>query len=469
MRFLEIVRRNGIKITRPTVAVFLIFGYYLANRLYLIWRYGERGFGYDFGIYRHHIVGFFDRLGDPTAPSFAFSGFSNALLVIRTSLPEILIGWYLLISLGIVVFLYALMKKWFNRTAAILAVLAMATSLVQFEFYQWYYYRNLLAVFFTMLALYLFEFRSYLIILPAIVIGSIHPPSFIPFFLGLSVYGVIRKEDRKFLIISLAVSAVAVAGLNWPEWRGYLDYLTIVKGAVPVFGNYLFSETNEFTGQFIDFSYFWRSGLLYFPFAVAGVFFVWRRVPLISILAFIYSLLIVGGFVLYRRYFVYLDIVLIIIACGWLGGEIDKFGHRPIWKIMLAVAVAISIGRSLHQLAGFRPLLTAAEFTAIVETQVLPNNKPLMALSSYYAPWLYGFSNHEVIAPGMFEANRWNREEWMRFWYSNDSDVRKNLFQKYQEKEIYIFMGERDQWQREQFLNDPAFVAINRYLWIYQL
>ena len=37
----------------------------------------RRGFGYDFGIYRNYINGYFDRLGDPTVVPFGFSAFSN--------------------------------------------------------------------------------------------------------------------------------------------------------------------------------------------------------------------------------------------------------------------------------------------------------------------------------------------------------------------------------------------------------
>lgn len=456
-------------VNRPTVAVFLVFVYYLFSRLYLIWKYGYRAFGYDVGIYRHHISGYFDRLGDATVPPFAFSHFSNALLILKDSPNAILFGWYFLISVGSGVFLYILVKKWFGATAAILAIFLFSTSATQFEFYQWYYYRNLLAVFFLLLLLYLFEYRSYLLILPLVVIGSIHPPSFIPIVLSLAVYAIFKKEDRKYLVWSLIISLATVMILNWRELVGYLNYLTVADGVVPLWQNYLAPASSEFTGQFIDFEFFWQAGLLYIPFAIVGAVFVWRRIPLILALGAINSLLIIIGLVLYRRYFVYLDIILIIFAAGWIGGMFGGISKGLAGKILLAIFIGLSVGRSIYQIVAFQPLLVAEELAAIQEMENLPKNEYVMALSAYYAPWLYGFSNHEVIAPGMFEANQWTEEEWRQFWSTNDRTARKKLFKKYDKQDIYIFMGNRDRWQKEQFMIDTDFTPISQYLWKYRL
>jgi len=80
----------------------------------MIVKYGDAAFGYDFGIYRHYVGQYFDRLGDPTVVPFGWSNFSNVLRLLGSSVDQILFGWYFLFSVLILAALYSVVKNHFN-------------------------------------------------------------------------------------------------------------------------------------------------------------------------------------------------------------------------------------------------------------------------------------------------------------------------------------------------------------------
>ena len=140
-------------------------------------KYGA-GFGYDFGIYRNYINGYFDRLGDPTVVPFGFSAFSNMLRLLGSSTDQILFGWYFVLSVMILVALYCVVKNYFNAKTAFIAVILFATSITQFEFHWWYYYRNFLALFLCYCHSSL-STTNHFLTLALLFIGIVHPPSLI--------------------------------------------------------------------------------------------------------------------------------------------------------------------------------------------------------------------------------------------------------------------------------------------------
>ena len=63
-----------------------------------------------------------------------------------------------------------------------------------------------------------------------------------------------------------------------------------------------------------------------------------------------------------------------------------------------------------------------------------------MATSSYYSPWILGYSKRKTIAPGLFDYDKWNYEQWIKFWKAGNITEIKDLMGVYN-KPLYIFIG----------------------------
>jgi hypothetical protein len=89
-------------------------------------------------------------------------------------------------------------------------------------------------------------------------------------------------------------------------------------------------------------------------------------------------------------------------------------------------------------------------------------------MSSEEAPWLLGFAGpHTIIAPGVFDANRWSEEEWYTFWTTKDRLVRHTLFDRYEEDTLYIFSPNTNK-THALFVNDPSITQLSPFVWVYQ-
>ena len=65
-----------------------------------------------------------------------------------------------------------------------------------------------------------------------------------------------------------------------------------------------------------------------------------------------------------------------------------------------------------------------------------------MTTSSIYSPWVLGYSNRKTIAPGLFDYNVHNKQQWNEFWKTNNLTYIKEIMNAYK-KPLYIFIGEK--------------------------
>ena len=87
-----------------------------------------------------------------------------------------------------------------------------------------------------------------------------------------------------------------------------------------------------------------------------------------------------------------------------------------------------------------------------------------MSTQSYYSPWLRGFGCRDTYAPGLFEHNRWNKEDWIKFWVGN-KDVRYDMMKETfaNGRPVYIFIGEKQ--MQFNFSKTNGFEKLDNYLW----
>lgn len=437
-----------------------VFAFYTFTRVFLFAHEGAAGFGYDTGIYRYTINGYFERLHDKTAPPFGFSAYSNTLKALHVSTDSILIAWYFLLAFAVFFLFYFFVKTYTDAPTALLALFLFSLSTVQYEFFWWFYYRNFLAFVLFLVTLILLHRRSFLTILPLIAIGTVHVITLVPLGLTILILTILKKEDRKFYFFTGSIALFGVVLLNFKELLRYLPSVTQTGGRV----QNLDPGMKEFTGQFVNFSFFWKHTILYMFFGILGVLYYAKKHLTPTILLGVSLIPVVAGILFYRRFFIFIDVFLIFFAAVFLWNFVKETQNKFIFAV-LGLYVAIGMGVTGEYVVAKKPLLTAETLSEIQMTNSLAPSF-LMSISSATAPWLYGFTHHRVIAPGLFEENKWNLAEWQEFWVTPDPNRRHELLKSYG-KPLYVFLAPGDRGFEPVLLEDSHFVPKTQGIWEY--
>jgi len=106
--------------------------------------------------------------------------------------------------------------------------------------------------------------------------------------------------------------------------------------------------------------------------------------------------------------------------------------------IMLISSIFLIYDKSINT----KSLINDNELDVITKFQNTEENAFVMTTSSLYSPWLIGYSNRKTIAPGLFDYNLHNREQWDNFWKTTDINYIKEFMNAYK-KPLYIFIGEK--------------------------
>ncbi len=439
---------------------------YIISRIWMYGQFGDAAFGYDTGIYRHHIIGFFDRIGDQTAPPFGFSSLTNMLMVMGMSVHSIMYTLYMTLSIGVGLAFFAVVRRWIDIRVALISLLIFSLSIVQFEFYWWYYYRNLLALFCIFGIFLLVYYRSYLIVFPLCIIGVVHPLSLIPIGMTFLIYIIMYKDVRKFLFFSGLISVALLVSLNWRELITFVPLFSESKGLMHFVSS---GGQHEMSGQFLSVKQFFVYTWPYSVFGIIGFFKYAKKYPICSIFLVVNIFFVAIQIIFYRRFLVYIDAMMIMFASLifvdmliWLSGQTwKKFGY-----IFIMVCMCVGVYVSGHYIYNKKPLISENELLRIrlLEKKV-PYDRYIMVLSPYYAPWLYGFSGRDIIAPGMFEHNVWNEYTWQKFWQTHDVKERYDMLSQYNDSPLYIYLGDGFRSFGRRFSDDPHMTHVDINLW----
>src|SRR3989338_1543613 len=436
--------------------------------LYLFWKFGEAGFGYDIGIYRRSASEYFGNFFQAGTPPFAFSAFSSLILFLGDSLSSFLITWYsILIFFTTYTFGILVRKITHSNILACLALLLFSTSILQFEFFAGFYYRNILALFFMFSTLLLLEYKSQIASLPLLVLTAIHPLTAFVFYPTLFLLGIFQKEQRKLLFTTLLIAGVGSILLSWNEFYHYIQTLFgFLQNKAAIL-----AHSSEFTGQFIHSSQFFRFTLPYLPFALIGFYREGKKYIFWSIFGIINLVLILFQFFLFERFYLFLNISLIVFAAHGMLFVFRLFQNKKILYTLIFAYSFLLFGAGTLYISKKVPFIAPTELTKIKQlSHIIPAKNFILSFSSYNAAWLYGFAgDYKIIATGTLHENKWNYEKWSQFWSDTDTKKRAELLREYNANEIYIYTGEafKDIGQKL-FSEDPSITKINPYLWKYQ-
>ncbi|MCE8425095.1 MAG: EpsG family protein [Candidatus Methanoperedens sp.] len=447
---LSLEKRDEIKI--PSILMIIPFVIILASRL-LPYLNNSVPLGYDPGIYKYIMEGYQQNL--PYLPSenidlWVRKGFEPGLFMItdllyligfdaHAILTWVFIFFELLLGLGI----YVAAGRFFGKNVGILSLLIYSISIAQFKVFWYMYYKNVVALFLMLIALYLFRSRKYLpFILTSAFVGAVHRPTFLIFGLIYMAYIITYRKDLiKNVLAGMAVLAIALT-----------FYLSNLKEAI-LYNIDPIITANIGSGTFISLFTYQFSSLPYLPFALLGFLFLARNKDLN--LFFLWFL--VGGIIVYfkliffDRFIIHLDIAMIILASVGLH-ELMKFKNRIITALLFILLLS-SMLVMYQNINDAKPLVNENELNIIKKMNSLESNAYIMSTSSYYSPWILGYSGRKTVAPGLFDYDKWNFEEWETFRTTVEKEKAVEMLAVY-EKPLYIYLGEKKRKNETKFENE---------------
>ncbi len=428
------------------IAIFLIFRImpYLNNDVPL---------GYDPGIYKYIMEMYSSNLpglpGD-NLDTWVRNGFEPGLFMItdllyligydtRTILTGVYIIFELLLGLGI----YAAAGRFFGKDVGILSLFIFSISMVQYQVFWYMYYKNVVALFIMLIALYFLRSGKYLpFIITATFVGALHRPTFLIFGFIYLTYIIIHRKE--FIKNTLAGAAILVLALTF-----YIPNLkeAIIDNIEPIV------SANIGAGTFISFFNYQFSSLSYLPFALLGSLTLLKRKDLnLFLLWFIITGIIVYfKLIFFNRFIIHLDVAMIILAS--IGFYELIRSNKRIGTVILFLMLLSSLFVMHQNAIDAKPLISEKELKIIEQFNSVENDSYVMSTSSYYSPWIQGYSGRKTIAPGLFDYDRWNYEDWRMFWGTGEKEKALGMLEVY-ERPLYIYLGEKNRINETKFENE---------------
>jgi hypothetical protein len=276
--------------------------------------------------------------------------------------------------------------------------------------------------------------NRYLFVLSAGLIAGFHRPAFLIFGLSYLVYVAYSFFLRK-RVMHRVYDGIAILGLallfNIDRIQPFILGALWGAGEAAVAGH-------GGGGTFFTLFRYWKISFVYVPFALIGLYHFWKKNKGLSI-AFILTLATVLFEILFfKRFIIYMDFFMIIFAaCGFsvLLAYKKWLGYLTLGAFLIVLGIFFFQG-----IRSDAPLISDEEFSYINSLE-LPDGAVLIVTNSAYSTWMKGYYDGEIIAPGLFDNNPWNRGTWIRFW--TNSTTRAELVGNLSHSPVYIHQGAR--------------------------
>ena len=400
--------------------------------------------GYDAGIYKYGIETFQGINSTEWAKATFTPIFIYLTTVLRTFFTTNMILTYILIILNLLIpiTLYITTKEYFNKSTAIISTIIYSLSIIQFKLFTYLYFKNILAIPLLLLTLYFYKKnKTKLFILTAALTGATHRPTFL--ILMLSYLALTIKQRSKKDLINL----VKITILTLILYLGFIKQ-AILPLMAPVAQSLI--QPGTAPGTFISFLTYQYSILAYLPFALIGLFYLIKQKEfnLIFFSTTILLAIVYFQFFFFNRFIIHLDLFLIILAGAGFSILIQ---YRKKLGTIITIILLISAGVLVTQEAlNSKPLIDNEELETIEYLQNTEEDAYVMATTSLYSPYVLGYSERKTIAPGIFEHNKHNKQEWIDFWITTDIEEIKQFLNEYN-KPLYLHVGEKQKDNIKQF------------------
>ncbi|MBI4975126.1 hypothetical protein HZC20_00455 [Candidatus Peregrinibacteria bacterium] len=430
----------------------LIFLVLLINRAFPYFLHGPYGFGYDMGIYKKMFEGI-KTLSDIRTSQVYFLPSFLAYVVNFLGIPLkfLLYYFYIFVSAFLAVPLYLLTKEYFGKKAAFISVVLFTISYVQVFASEFYLFKAILGATLMLFAFFYYVKKSYLFYLFAFLLAFTELPQLL--LLGFGIFVAVFFTEKKYLkfhVIGLAIMALGVGFLFFLTPQSFWDAVNVVINSI----NGAQSYDAHRSGLFINLLDFLNLEFGIVLFGIAGFvmsIFDFRKTEivkkLIPVWAATFLVFVIVFFKLFfeNRFIMELDLLLIpfagYMAVRMFGNIVESRSFRIFSVIVILFAVAFL---DVWYYRTTYPALTPHEVWALDVIREKTDSKYVMVVDTFYAPWMYGFSEKTALAPGIFETV-WDFGTWLNYIKGTDDDKAKMLIdiaKKY--GNYYLFMGFRD-------------------------
>jgi len=454
LRFKPAEERKLASVWVILLAVFL-FG--LCIRL-LPYIHTQVPLGYDAGIYKYIFEVYANNLPqipESTLPLWVremspqgLPVLANALhTVAGTNATQLLHYLFPLLGAFLVFPVFILARSFFGERTGLIASVLYAVSYTQFTTFTFLYFKQVLGLIFLLFAIYALEKKRYVLLaLMFAALGIFHRPEFLLMALILIPYLIIKRDWR------VLYSAVGTAALIAPFWLLRLDInLGMLQGVFATAVTNIQTGTATGGGAFPGFDIYQDVSLAYLPFALIGaIYLIIKRSWNSLFLYFVINLaIVIFQLFFFNRYIISLDVAMVILAA--LGINVILL-HRQRNTKTVGAAVSIVVIIMIIVASGVPTLIQANSVKPLINDEQLhtiewlaQNTEPdaYILASTYDAPWVLGWSNRRVIAPGLFHWNRHNKQEWFDFFETDDLREVKQFLNRYRGT-IYIYYSRNE-------------------------
>ena len=370
-------------------------------------------------------------------PQGLFVFFDAVHLTAGTDSLQFMYYLFPLIGAFLVFPVFLVTRNLFGQRAGLIAAVLYAVSFTQFDMFAWFYFKNAFGLMFLLFAIYALEKRKHgLMALMFAALGIFHRPEFLLFALILIPYFLTHR--RRGIIYACLGTALMILPFWIARWDENWSTLTGVVST---------AATNIQTGEalgggtFFGFTTYTAVALAYIPFALIGLFYLILRRNWNSLFFYFVINLVIVVFELFffKRFIIPLDIVVIILAALGIEYGLLQRGRVPkaVTALVIILLVVTAAIPTIDSVRDTKPLITEGQLEAIEWVQDVEEDAYVLALS-HDAPWVLGWSEHRVIAPGLFQWDEHTKDEWFAFFAANDSQSARDFLDVY-DGPIYIY------------------------------
>ena len=410
---------------------------------------------YDPGMYRDFILASFHALPNIHLGQFAsrikytyepaLGLLTNIPLLIGYSVDTLLMWGMAIMSILTSIFVYMASKK-YSKRAGYIAMLLFLLSIIQYQTFWRWYLKQIIGIILMLCTFTLLEKKKYRISLPLLImLLAINRPGGIFF---LIVYGIrqlitlLQNQKNGGEKISLScrrmlfVAAIAT-------WILYLPVIKEQIGAMitPMFGSIFIDWTS---GTFFTIPEFIAYEFLFVVLSLRGVYTKikhkerdWRLIGWM-----VGAIRVALGLFFYNRIAIYRDIFIILMAAYGLQ---EIFRTKKVWtyRIWGGLLLLQSIGYLCYVGSMSFPLISQAELEKIQQIdRLIPDNSIIMVTNEKYSAFVQGWTDKDILAPGLFDLDKWNQQQWdtRHQW---DGSKKCEMLQEYVplHRPIYLWIG----------------------------
>jgi len=393
---------------------------------------GSHPLGYDTGFYRRYVIQPFVSFPNSPVPGLGKDALGPRLLIDTIRLlhvpPDIILyGTYILLFAVQVWALFFLTTYYWGIPTGLAATLLFVLSVIQYTAYWFMLFKNAFATAIMLITFLLMEKKSRWTVIGGMLIAASHHTTAIIFLLTLIVYFIINRQERKrTLLIFMGTLAVFL-------FFHIFAYQTYIRSPVA-----MFVEWREYV-------------FLSFPLLVLALFgvkyVVSQRKSVFTAFVIIAIMFPLFSLPFYQRVFIFTDIAIIMIGALGLAslikeavGLVNHFKKtaRIVSLCIMTVITVLLLTNLSGRINALRPLVSKEILKKLgsITRHVQPNGA--IMTSTTLAPWVHGWSQNKIIAPGLLHDTR-DIQQWISFW--NGSRENKINFLKNFPRPLYFFLS----------------------------